>query len=201
MPVYRDYAENTGVLTGVVYPLDIDIEDPTVVAEIVAMAEKLFGKTSIRCRQNSPRRLLPYRFEDSEARKLVVKLSCGKCEFLGRGQQFVSFGKHPSGADYEWQGQPLDEIEIDGLPVIDAAAIRAFVAWAEERWLVAEKTKPNGSGRKSGAKADFRNTCLKEDVEAVRLRSGSLGQTRHGLSRRRRLLRRVHRMVAPPSAI
>jgi uncharacterized protein DUF3987/primase-like protein len=167
MPVYRDYAENTGVLTGIVYPLDIDIEDQTIVAEIVTMAEKLFGQTSIRCRPNSPRRLLPYRFKDGETRKLVVKLSCGKCEFLGRGQQFVSFGKHPSGADYEWRGQPLDQIEIDELPVVDAAAIRAFVAWAEARWPIAEKAKPNGAGRKNGAKADFRNTCLKEDVEAA----------------------------------
>ena len=112
-------------------------------------------------------RLLPYRFKGDEARKFVVKLSCGKCEFLGRGQQFVGFGKHPSGADYEWQGQSLDEIEIDELPVVDAAAIRAFVAWAEERWPVAEKAKPNGSGRKNRGKADFRNTCLKEDVEAA----------------------------------
>ena len=167
MPVYRDYAENTGVLTGVVYPLDVDIEDQTIVAEIVAMAEKLFGGTSIRYRPNSPRRLLPYRFKGGEARKLVIKLSCGKCEFLGRGQQFVGFGKHPSGADYEWQGQPLDEIEIDELPVIGAAGIRAFVAWAEECWPVAEKAKPNGAGRKNGAKADFRNTCLNEDVEAA----------------------------------
>ena len=94
-------------------------------------------------------------------------MSCGKLEFLGRGQQFVGFGKHPSGADYEWQGQPLDEIEIDELPLIDAAGIRAFVAWAEERWPVAEKAKPNGAGRKNGGKADFRNTCLKEDVEAA----------------------------------
>ena len=28
MPVYRDDATNTGILTGTVYPLDIDIEDP-----------------------------------------------------------------------------------------------------------------------------------------------------------------------------
>ncbi len=95
------------------------------------MAEKLFGRTIVRCRQNSPRRLLPYRIENRDARKIIIKLSCGKLEFLGRGQQFVGFGKHPSGADYEWQGQPLDEIEIDALPVIDAAGIRAFVAWAE----------------------------------------------------------------------
>ena len=128
---------------------------------------QLFGRTIVRCRQNSPRCLLPYRIENDDARKIIIKLSCGKLEFLGRGQQFVGFGKHPSGADYEWRGQPLDEIEIDELPVIDAAEIRAFVAWAEERWPVAEKAKPNGAGRKNGAKADFRNTCLREDVEAA----------------------------------
>ena len=167
MPVYRDVAQNTGVLTGLVYPLDIDVEDPAIVAEIVAMAEKLFGRTSVRCRPNSPRRLLPYRHVGGEARKLTVKLSCGKLEFLGLGQQFVGFGKHPSGADYEWQGQALDKIEIDELPIVDAAAIRAFCVCAEERWPGAEKAKPNGSGRKGRGKADFRNTCLKEDVEAA----------------------------------
>jgi hypothetical protein len=167
MPVYRDDATNTGILTGTVYPLDIDVEDPAIVTEIVAMATRLFGRTNVRCRQNSARRLLPYRIENDDARKIVIPLSCGKCEFLGRGQQFVGFGKHPSGTDYEWQGQSLDEIEIDELPVVDAAAIRAFVAWAEERWPIAEKAKPNGSGRKNRGKADFRNTCLKEDVEAA----------------------------------
>ena len=28
MPLYSDVAQNTGVLTGEVYPLDIDVEDP-----------------------------------------------------------------------------------------------------------------------------------------------------------------------------
>ena len=167
MPIYRDYAENTGVLTGVVYPLDIDVEDPAIVAEIVAMAEKLFGRTSVRCRANSPRRLLPYRIENEDARKSIVSLSCGKLEFLGRGQQFVAFGRHPSGVEYEWEGQPLDEIKIDELPIIDIARINAFRVWAEQRWPVAEKAKPNGSGRKNGAGPDFRNSCFKEDVEAA----------------------------------
>jgi hypothetical protein len=167
MPFYRDIAQNTGILTGEVYPLDIDVEDPTIVAEIVAMAETLFGRTVIRYRQNSPRCLLPYRIENGELRKLIIPLSCGKLEFLGHGQQFVGFGRHLSGVDYEWQGQPLDKLEITALPVIDSARINAFRAWAEQRWPVAEKAKSNGSGRKNGGKADFRNTCLKEDVEAA----------------------------------
>ena len=113
MPVYRDVAQNTGILTGTVYPLDIDIEDAAIVAEILVMAEKLFGRTIIRYRQNSPRRLLPYRIENSDARKIIIQLACGKLEFLGRGQQFVGFGKHPSGVDYVWQEKSLDAIEIE----------------------------------------------------------------------------------------
>jgi Protein of unknown function (DUF3987)/Primase C terminal 2 (PriCT-2) len=167
MPVYRDDALNTGVLTGTVYPLDIDVEDRTIVTEIVTMAETLFGRTIVRCRQNSARRLLPYRIENPDARKIIILLSCGKLEFLGRGQQFVGFGKHFSGAAYEWQERSLDEIEIAELPVIEAARINAFRTWTEECWPVAEKAKPNGSGRKNGGKADFRNTCFREDVEAT----------------------------------
>ena len=163
MPVYRNDALNTGILTGTLYPLDIDIEEQSIVDEIVGMTEKLFGRTIVRCRQNSPRRLLPYRIENQDARKISISLSCGKLEFLGRGQQFVGFGRHPSGADYEWHGKPLDEIEIDALPVVDDAGIRALAAWAQERWPLHEK--PNGDGRKR--KADFRNTTIKEDVEAA----------------------------------
>jgi hypothetical protein len=64
-------------------------------------------------------------------------------------------------------GQSLDEIEINDLPLIDEAGVRAFVAWSEARWPITEKAKPNGAGRKNGAHADFRNTCLEEDVEAA----------------------------------
>ena len=167
MPLYRKVAQNTGVLTGKVYPLDIDVDDPAIVAEIVAMSEKLFGRTIVRCRQNSPRRLLPYRIENSDARKIIIQLACGKLEFLGRGQQFVGFGKHPSGVDYVWQEKSLDAIEIEDLPIISAAVINAFTAWAEARWPVPEKAKSNGDGRTEKGKADFRNTCLKDDVEAA----------------------------------
>jgi hypothetical protein len=166
MPIYRDFAENTGILTGKVYPIDIDVEDPAIVAEIVKMATKLFGRTFVRSRRNSARCLLPYRFDGGETSKLVVSLSCGKLELLGRGQQFVAFGKHLSGFEYEWRGRSLDKIRIDKLPVLDVASIDAFRAWAEARWPIAEKAKPNGD-RKNRAKADFRNTCLKEDVEAA----------------------------------
>jgi hypothetical protein len=167
MPVYRDFAENTGILTGRLYPIDVDVEDPTLVAEIVAMATKLFGRTFVRGRQNSARCLLPYRFDGGQPSKLVIPISCGKIEFLGRGQQFVAFGKHFSGVEYVWQGQSLDTIKLDTLPAIDGASISAFHTWAEARWPIAEKAKPNGNGRKNGGKADFRNSCFQEDVEAA----------------------------------
>jgi hypothetical protein len=170
MPAYYDTAQNTGVLTGSLYPLDIDVDDPAIVDEIVTMAEKLFGGTIVRCRRNSPRRLLPYRIDNSDARKIIVQLACGKLEFLGHGQQFVGFGKHTSGVHYEWQGKALDAIEIAELPIIDDAKISALRAWAESRWPVPETAKPNGTGRTNGAngaKADFRNTTIREDVEAA----------------------------------
>ena len=87
--------------------------------------------------------------------------------FWGAGSNSSVSENTPPALIMSGSGQPLDEIEIDELPLIDDAKISAFVAWAEERWPVAEKAKPNGSGRKNGGKADFRNTCLKEDVEAA----------------------------------
>ena len=149
MPVYRDVAQNTGLLTGELFPIDIDCEDATIVDEIVAMAEKLFGRTIVRCRQNSPRRLLPYRIKNNDAQKIIIPLSCGKLEFLGLGQQFVGFGKHPSGADYEWQGKSLDAIEIADLPSIDQCHPQRLQAWAEAAGRYQRRRSPTETARKT----------------------------------------------------
>jgi hypothetical protein len=166
MPAYDATAENTGVLCGALFPLDIDVEDASIVDEITAMAARLFGRTIMRCRQNSPRRLLPYRIENPDARKIIIPLSAGKLEWLTHGQMFVGYGAHPTNVAFEWLPSPLDEVEFDELPLIDDAKIQAFAAWAQTRWPSPEKAKPNGDGRKRG-KADFRNTVIKEDVEAA----------------------------------
>src|SRR4051812_9836958 len=74
MPPYRSHAQNTGILARGLRPLDVDIEDQTIVAEIIAEAERRFGKTIVRYRVNSPRCLLLYRGEGRDARKVTIPL-------------------------------------------------------------------------------------------------------------------------------
>src|SRR4051812_20598462 len=50
LPPFRPHATNTGILARGLRPLDVDIEDQAIVAEIVAEAERRFGKTIIRYR-------------------------------------------------------------------------------------------------------------------------------------------------------
>src|SRR3954447_279714 len=73
IPRYRSCAQNTGILTGAPpRPLDVVVDDPADAAEVVQFAVKRFGETVIRGRTISPRRLLVYRSEDGEARKIVI---------------------------------------------------------------------------------------------------------------------------------
>lgn len=61
-----------------------------------------------RGRSNSNRRLYIVRVDSDPLAKRVLKLTDGNAvEFLGDGQQCVIAGRHPSGAEYSWWGDPL----------------------------------------------------------------------------------------------
>ena len=78
----------------------------TIVAEMVAMAETLFGRTIIRCRPNSPRCLLPYRIKGREKRESSsLRLRAANGNSRARAT-IRRLRKHPSGIDYDWQGSP-----------------------------------------------------------------------------------------------
>lgn len=61
----------------------------------------------MRVRDNSPCRLLPYRAAEGEPPKRRIAGRHGKVEVLGRGQQFMAYGRHPSGAELCWMPEPL----------------------------------------------------------------------------------------------
>jgi len=95
-------AQNTGILCDGLRAIDVDIDDAARVARVVALAFARFGPTIKRFRANSPRCLLLYRAAEGEPGKRAVKGEAGAIEILGRGQQFVAFGTHPSGAPLQW---------------------------------------------------------------------------------------------------
>jgi hypothetical protein len=68
-----------------------------------------------------------YRAADGEPPKIVQAGKLGKIEILGKGQQFVAFGTHPSGAELEWFPEPPGAELRMGLPAVTEDQIHAFL--------------------------------------------------------------------------
>lgn len=130
LPTARPGAMNTGVLARGLRPLDVDVDDPEAAAFVVATIERVVGPTTcIRTRANSARSLMLYRAAEGEAPgKKTIQVPGGKVEILGDGQQFVAYGRHPTGVEMEWQGGGPDAVRRDALPVMTRAQEAELVA-------------------------------------------------------------------------
>ena len=78
-----------GLRTGRLVGIDIDILDPDLAHRVEALARQRFGDTLCRVGQ-WPKRVLLYRTEAP-----FGKMTAGKVEVLGQGQQVLAFGIHP----------------------------------------------------------------------------------------------------------
>ncbi len=130
------WALNTGIWAGGLRPVDVDIEDAATVAAVLVLAATHLGSGALRrVRTNSPRTLLVYRAASGEPKKTTLAGTTnghGKqlIEVLGHGQQFVAYGRHPSGADLEWpDGGPL-ETDLRDVPAVTEAQVTSFLAAA-----------------------------------------------------------------------
>lgn len=108
--------------------IDIDVDDPATVDQIIANAiAHLPASPLVRRRLGSPRVALVYG-ADGEPGKLSVVGAKGKVEVLGNGQQLVIDGIHPSGARLEWmQDRSPATVPADKLPIALETAILAFL--------------------------------------------------------------------------
>jgi hypothetical protein len=139
-PIRQD-ALNTGLLADGLRVIDIDIDNPTIAHRARALAIDMLGDALIRQRSNSPRSLLVYRAADGEPPKRTITSSFGKIEVLGRGQQFVAFGRHHSGAELHWVPEPPGDYSLDALFAVTEEQITAYLTAAAD--LIGAK-KPNG---------------------------------------------------------
>jgi hypothetical protein len=121
-------ALNTGLLCDGLRAVDLDIDNPTLAAACMTRAIKHLGEAPVRSRSNSPRCLLFYRAAEGEPAKLTLAGRLGKIEVLGRGQQFVAWGKHPSGAMLRWFPEAPGDIGRDSLPAVTEKQIATFLA-------------------------------------------------------------------------
>lgn len=132
---------NTGVNCASLRAIDIDIDDAAAAQTAVAVAFEQLGATPlVRLRTTSPRRLLVYRGAGS---KRVVKTLAGKVEILGRGQQFVAFGIHPDGSEFEWEDDTPANFALADLPEVGPEAEQAFIDALADALGLAEPSKEN----------------------------------------------------------
>lgn len=130
-------ATNTGILTGAVVAIDIDVPDTDIAARLGQMVRSLPGGERALYRiGKAPKALYVFRTETPQGKRATGKYRIGgavcQIEVLGKGQQFVAFGTHPDTLQpYLWEdASPLD-LPLADLPAIDAATVDAFLADAE----------------------------------------------------------------------
>lgn len=144
------HALNTGILCDGLRAIDIDVDNTEIATRCRSFVVQRFGEAPIRMRKNSPRCLILYRAAHGAPDKVVLAGTEGKIEVLGKGQQFVAFGRHPSGADLEWfPDAPGQELlasipHIEEPDLIDLLNEIAPIIGAEPIKL--ERSQPVGNG-------------------------------------------------------
>lgn len=167
----------TGIHTRGLRAVDCDIDDPDLHDEVVALAREVLGESPIRYRTTSHRLLLLYRASEGEPGKLALtgahhtsEQSC-RIEVLGRGQQCVVDGVHPSGGVYGWvDGEPGEAMPLTSLPTITEAQVGAFLDAAAEIMGVEAPSIRNARIEREWAEraSDIQHAPMTlEDVEAA----------------------------------
>ena len=132
-------ATNTGLRTGHLVGVDIDIVPTEHVREVKRLAAKVLGDTPLE-RVGAKGAMLCYRNETS-VKKITISArhpaQPGKVEILGTGQQFVAYGIHPdTGKPYSWPnasvgGEPL-QTTLAELPEVTPEKLVEFAERAVE---------------------------------------------------------------------
>ncbi len=127
LEVVNPQCQNTGILCDGLRVVDVDCDDPSMADRLRALALQILGQAPVRVRSNSPRCMLVFRAaQGSPAKRKVGRKGCG-VEVLGHGQQFVAFGKHPSGVDYEWQERALTDWNRGQLTAVTEDQVNRFL--------------------------------------------------------------------------
>lgn len=118
---------NTGILCDGLRVIDADIDHAETAEAAWRLATDMLGEVPVRFRHGSCRFLLVYRAAEGEPRKCALKGARGAVEVLGRGNQFVAYGQHPSGAEYEWSDGSPEARHRDSLPAVTEKQVSEFL--------------------------------------------------------------------------
>ena len=119
---------NTGMICAGLQVVDIDVDDPGSVDQIIDIVATYLPRGAIiRRRSGSSRLALVYRAQ-GKPRKRSLAGAKGKIEILGDGQQLVIFGIHPSGVDLRWvRDCSPATVPIGKLPIVTEEQMGAFL--------------------------------------------------------------------------
>lgn len=129
----RPWQLGTGILCDGLRPVDNDIKDALLASTFNAWLYDRFGRAPFRHRGNSHSRLMLFRAAEGEPRKASCKNKAtgNGVEILGRGNQFFSYGIHPSGAELQWIDGPL-ETPRDQLPMLTDEQCQEIIEYAAQ---------------------------------------------------------------------
>lgn len=103
-----------GHLGGACIAIDVDVDDPGIVADVRLMLDMYAPATAVRTRKGSPRVVYLFRVEGkTPKRRFKVKdTEKGAIELLGDGQQVVLAGQHASGERNTIELPPRESIPL-----------------------------------------------------------------------------------------
>jgi hypothetical protein len=123
-----------GLLTGNLVAIDIDITHPELAAAAQKLAHKILGPTSFTRIGNAPKTMLIYRTASPIAKfrsgaYTLESHNSQRIEILGKGQQFVAFGTHPTTKQpYEWPLKSITEAPFEEIPLTDQPKLQEFIS-------------------------------------------------------------------------
>jgi hypothetical protein len=124
------FNDSVGLVLGDVVAVDIDITDEALAGQVVVLALKVFGPSSIRIGQ-WPKLVLFYRSAVVMKKTKTRSTPAGMVEVLADGQQVVVHGIHKhTGEPYKWRGAPPWSPEFK-LVTITPEAVEGFLVDVE----------------------------------------------------------------------
>ena len=174
---------NTGLLTKYTPTLDCDILNAEAVAAVEKLTHEKFSERGCILTRTglAPKIAIPFR-TDTPFKKISVMLTAPdgstgqKFEFLGDGQQFVGFGKHPdTQKSYQWNGGGKPgPVRHEQLPLIDEEEARAFVEEAVKLMVEHYDYQRAAAPKANGGNGKDDDPFTKAERDANKTKGGKL---------------------------
>lgn len=174
---------NIGLRTKYFPGIDIDIDLPSLVQDLLPIAEQHLGTSPVRGRDGSPRLMILYRLADgaepisSYCLKFTLPATGSTehaIEILGNGHSVVLEGRHPKGGQYNWRNGigPVDWGPQNLAPVT-TERLQGFVAALKEKLdaigatIISGKSGVVGSSANGGERRAIGDLGLMANVDML----------------------------------